>query len=65
MAEGVQFVNGRVFTSEVVGEGPRPAWGPVDSPFLRLAFSYVAEAEIAEGVRRLGAAMTAAAAVTP
>lgn len=59
--EGVTFVGGHVFAAEQAGiDGPRPAWGPGGSHHLRLAFSYVPEDEILEGVRRLGRAMVRA-----
>lgn len=58
--EAVTFVGGHVFTSEhTKGEGPRTQWGPGDSQYLRLAFSYVAAEEIPEGISRLGRAMKA------
>ncbi len=56
--EAVTFVGGHVFTGEhTKDEGPRTRWGPGDSPFLRLAFSYVAADEIAEGIDRLARAL--------
>lgn len=56
--EGVVYVSGRVFYAELTaGEGPRSGWGPGDSRFIRLAFSYTAEDQISEGIRRLGAAL--------
>jgi 2-aminoadipate transaminase len=60
--EAVTFVGGHVFTTEhTKDEGPRTRWGPGDSKYLRLAFSYVASAEIAEGIARLGRALKSAA----
>lgn len=59
--EGVVFVSGKVFFAEqIAGEGPRATWGPGDSRYLRLAFSYVAEDQIREGIERLGAALARA-----
>jgi 2-aminoadipate transaminase len=59
--EGVTFVGGHVFAAEqAMVEGPRLAWGPGDSHYLRLAFSSVPEAQIEEGVRRLGRALVRA-----
>jgi len=61
-AEGVSFVGGHVFSSErIAGDGRRMAWGPGDSRFLRLAFSYVAGDTIPEGILRLGAVLSRAA----
>jgi 2-aminoadipate transaminase len=60
--EGVTFVGGHVFSGEQSGrEGPRQAWSPGDSHYLRLAFSYLPDDEIVEGIRRLGRAMVRAA----
>jgi 2-aminoadipate transaminase len=57
---GVAFVSGRAFFAEqTVGEGPRTVWGPGESRYLRLAFSYVPAEQIAEGIRRLGSALVA------
>jgi len=59
--EGVNFVGGHVFTGEHnKGEGPRTQWGPGDSKYLRLAFSYAAADDIPEGIDRLGRAIKAA-----
>jgi 2-aminoadipate transaminase len=59
--EGVSFVGGHVFSADqAMVEGPRVAWAPGDSRALRLAFSSVPAAEIGEGVRRLGRALTEA-----
>jgi 2-aminoadipate transaminase len=59
--EGVTFVGGHIFSGEQAGrEGPRQAWGPGDSHYLRLAFSCVPEEEIVEGICRLGRAMVRA-----
>jgi 2-aminoadipate transaminase len=59
--EAVTFVGGHLFTNEhTKGEGPRTRWGPGDSKYLRLAFSYVASDEIAEGIDRLGRAIKSA-----
>jgi 2-aminoadipate transaminase len=59
--EGVTFVGGQVFSDEQAGvAGPLLAWAPGNSPYLRLAFSYVPEEEIVEGVSRLGRAMVRA-----
>ena len=61
--EGVAYVGGRSFFADLTaGDGPRRGWGPGgDSAHVRLAFSYVEEDQIAEGVRRLGRAMARAA----
>jgi 2-aminoadipate transaminase len=59
--EGVTFVGGHVFSAEQgTVEGPRLAWGPGNSRYLRLAFSSVPDDEIEEGVRRLGRALVRA-----
>lgn len=50
-----------MFTGEQTkGEGPRTGWGPGDSKYLRLAFSYAAAQDIPEGIDRLGRAIKAA-----
>jgi 2-aminoadipate transaminase len=60
-AEGVTFVSGITFFAEqTAGEGPRLAWGPGDSPYIRLAFSAVPIDDVAEGIRRFGRAVAAA-----
>jgi 2-aminoadipate transaminase len=58
--EGVDFVGGRSFFAEqTLKDAPtRSSMGNRGaSPFVRLAFSYTAEEQLAEGVTRLGRAM--------
>lgn len=56
--EGVAYVGGRSFFAEMTAnDAPRRGWGPGDSQYVRLAYSYVAESEIPEGIRRLARAM--------
>lgn len=56
--EGVAYVGGRSFFAEMTANDvPRRGWGPGDSQYVRLAYSYVAENEIPEGIRRLTRAM--------
>ena len=61
--ERVVFVGGRRFFAEqFFADAPsRGLTGSSDSPFIRLAFSYTAEEQIPEGVRRLARAMERAA----
>jgi 2-aminoadipate transaminase len=60
--EGVAYVGGRSFFAELTAnDAPRRGWGPGDSQYVRLAYSYVAEDQIAEGIRRLARAMERAA----
>ena len=56
---GVTYVSGHVFAAEETHTFA--GWGPGDSRHLRLAFSHVPDAEITEGIRRLGAALNEAA----
>ena len=59
--EAITFASGVTFFAEqTAGEGPRVAWGPGDSRFIRLAFSAVPLDQIADGIDRLGRALAAA-----
>jgi 2-aminoadipate transaminase len=56
--EGVSYVGGQVFLSDAEPESTAwRHWAPGESRYLRLAFSYVAENSIAEGISRLGRAL--------
>ncbi len=59
--EGVAYVNGRGFFAELTaGEAPAlpgRGWSQGPSQHIRLAYSYTAEAEIPEGIRRLARAL--------
>lgn len=58
--EGVVYVNGRGFFAELTaGETPMPGrgWSQGPSRHIRLAYSYTAEDQIPEGIRRLARAM--------
>jgi 2-aminoadipate transaminase len=56
--EGVAYVGGRSFFAELTAQdAPTRGWGPGHSQYVRLAFSYVAEEQIPEGIRRLVRAM--------
>jgi len=56
--EGVSYVGGQVFVSDAEPESTAwRHWTPGESRYLRLAFSYVAESSIAEGIARLGRAL--------
>ncbi len=62
-AEGVGFVGGRRFFADLFfadDPGNRGLAGASDSPYIRLAFSEVAEELIPEGIRRLARAMNLA-----
>ncbi len=55
--EGVAFVGGRSFFAELTAaDAPsaRRGWSLGDSQYIRLAYSYTAEGQIPEGIRRLG-----------
>jgi 2-aminoadipate transaminase len=55
--EGVAYVGGRGFFADLTAaEGARRVWGG-DSSFIRLAYSFVAEEQIPEGIRRLSRAL--------
>jgi 2-aminoadipate transaminase len=56
--EGVSYVGGQVFWSDAAPESTAwRNWALGESRYLRLAFSYVAENSIAEGIARLGRAL--------
>jgi 2-aminoadipate transaminase len=56
--EGVAFVGGRGFFAELTaGEAPARGWSQGTSQHIRLAYSYTAEDQIPEGIRRLARAM--------
>ncbi len=60
--EGVAYVGGRSFFADLTAGEPRRGWAPAgDSHFVRLAYSYVAEEQIPEGIRRFARAMERAA----
>ena len=56
--EGVAYVGGRSFFADLTaGDRPGRGWGPGHSQYIRLAYSYTAEDQIPEGIRRLARAM--------
>ncbi|HXH21704.1 MAG TPA: PLP-dependent aminotransferase family protein [Dehalococcoidia bacterium] len=56
--EGVAFVGGRGFFADLTaGEAPTRFWSQGHSDHIRLAYSYTAEQDIPEGIRRLARAM--------
>ncbi len=56
--EAVAFVGGRGFFADMTaGDAPARGWSQGQSQHIRLAYSYTAEAEIPEGIRRLAKAL--------
>jgi 2-aminoadipate transaminase len=56
--EAVAFVGGRGFFADMTaGDVPTRGWSQGQSQHIRLAYSYTAESEIPEGIRRLAKAM--------
>ncbi len=56
--EAVAFVGGRGFFADMTaGDAPTRGWSQGQSQHIRLAYSYTAEGEIPEGIRRLAKAL--------